>query len=97
MVTLFTDLLFLSVLLFIFGRLESGIAVLLIFASASAAMLLPMRIALFYASLVVLAFIGEALVSWLLQGEQITELIQAGLYGATAMAPPYWSTCSLAG
>ena len=86
LVTLFTDLVFITVLLFIFGRLQSGIAILLIFGSASAAMLLPLRIAMFYASLVVLAFIGEALVSWLLQGEQITELIKAGLFGATAMA-----------
>ncbi len=83
--TLFTDILFLSVLLFIFGRLESGIAILLIFTSASAAVLLPLRIALFYASLVVLAFIGESLVGWLIQGESTTELIQAGLYGATAL------------
>jgi two-component system sensor histidine kinase PilS (NtrC family) len=84
--TLFTDVLFLSVLLFIFGRLESGIAILLIFASVSAAILLPMRIALFYASIIVLAFIGESLIGWLVRGESITELIQAGLYGATTLA-----------
>ena len=84
--TLFTDILFLSTLLFIFGRLESGIAILLIFASVSAAVLLPMRLALFYASIVVLAFIGESLVGWLVQGESKTELIQAGLYGATTLA-----------
>lgn len=83
--TTFTDILFLSVLLFIFGRLESGIAILLIFTSASAAVLLPLRIALFYASVVVLAFIGESLVGWLIHGESTSELIQAGLYGATAL------------
>ena len=83
--TIFTDILFLSVLLFIFGRLESGIAILLIFTSASAAVLLPLRIALFYASVVVLAFIGESLVGWLIHGESTSELIQAGLYGATAL------------
>ncbi len=86
LVTLFTDLLFISVLLFIFGRLESGIAVLLIFGSASAAVLLPLRIALLYASLVVIAFIGQAVMGWLVQGESIAELIKAGLYGATALA-----------
>ena len=86
MITLFTDLLFITILLFIFGRLQSSIAVLLIFGSATAAILLPLRIALLYASLVVLAFIGQSLVSWLIEGESITEMIQAGLYGATALA-----------
>ena len=82
-VSLFTDILFLSILLFIFGGLESGMAILLIFASASAAILLPLRIALFLASLVVLAFIGEALAGMLLRDEARSELIQAGLYGTT--------------
>ena len=36
-ISLFTDILFLSVLFFMFGGLESSLAVLLIFASASAA------------------------------------------------------------
>ena len=74
-ISLFTDILFLSVLLFVFGGLESGIAVLLIFASASAASLLPLRTALFFASLVVLAFIGESLTGMLLRGETQKELI----------------------
>ncbi len=85
--TLFTDILFLSILLFIFGRLESGIAVLLIFTSASAAILLPLRMALFFASLVTLAFFGQFVfgcVSY--EGASLTELIQAGLYGATTFA-----------
>ena len=82
-VSLFTDVLFLSILLFIFGGLESGMAILLIFAAAGAAILLPLRIALFLASLVVLAFIGEALAGMLLRDESRSELIQAGLYGTT--------------
>jgi len=82
-VSLFTDILFLSILLFIFGGLESGMPILLIFASASAAILLPLRIALFLASLVVLAFIGESLAGMLLRNETQTELLQAGLYGTT--------------
>ena len=82
-VSLFTDILFLSILLFIFGGLESGMALLLIFASAVAAVLLPLRIALFLASLVVLAFIGEAWTGMLLRNETRTELISAGLYGTT--------------
>ena len=82
-ISLFTDILFLSVLLFTFGGLDSGLAVLLIFASASAAILLPLRMALFLASLVVLALIGESLTDLLLYKGSTTELLQAGLYGIT--------------
>ena len=82
-ISVFTDVLFLSILLFIFGGVESGMAILLIFASASAAILLPLRIALFLSSLVVMAFIGEALAGMLLRNESQTDLIQAGLYGTT--------------
>ena len=82
-ISLFTDILFLSILLFLFGGVESGMAILLIFSSASAAILLPLRIALFLSSLVVLSFIGEALLGMLLRNESQTDLIQAGLYGTT--------------
>jgi two-component system sensor histidine kinase PilS (NtrC family) len=82
-ISLFTDILFLSMLLFLFGGLESGVALLLIFASASAAILLPLRIALFFTSLVVLVFIGEALVEMLFRGGTQKALIRAGLYGTT--------------
>lgn len=84
-ISLFTDILFLSVLLFTFGGLDSGLAVLLIFASASAAILLPLRIALFLASLVVLAFIGESAVGMLLGRSTNAELLQAGLYGTVTL------------
>jgi len=82
-ISLFTDILFLTVLLFMFGGLDSGLAILLIFASASAAILLPLRMAMFLASLVVLAFIGESVVGLLLRNKTLTDLIQAGLYGTT--------------
>lgn len=82
-ISLFTDILFLSILLFMFGGLDSGLAVLLIFASASAAILLPLRMALFFASLVVLAFFGDAVTGVLLRDETRPVLIQAGLYGIT--------------
>lgn len=82
-ISLFTDILFLTVLLFMFGGLDSGLAILLIFASASAAILLPLRMAMFLASLVVLAFIGESVVGLLLRDKTYTDLIQAGLYGTT--------------
>ena len=82
-ISLFVDILFLSVLFFMFGGLDSGLAVLLIFASASAASLLPLRTALFLASLVVLAFIGGSVADILLRAESYAGLIQAGLYGVT--------------
>jgi len=82
-VSLFTDILFLTVILFLFGGPESGLAVLLIFASAAAAILLPLRIALFLASLVVLAFIGEAVANILVRDGTQADLMQAGLYGIT--------------
>jgi len=82
-ISLFTDILFLTFLLFMFGGLDSGLAVLLIFASASAAILLPLRLALFLASLVVLAFIGESVTGILLHNGSRADLIQAGLYGIT--------------
>ena len=82
-VTLFTDVFFLSILLAIFGGLESGIAILLIFTSASAAVLLPLRFALMFASLVVLVFIGESLAGLLIWDQTPTKMVQAGLYGTT--------------
>jgi two-component system sensor histidine kinase PilS (NtrC family) len=82
-ISLFTDILFLTVLLFMFGGLDSGLAVLLIFASASAAILLPLQMALFLASLVVLAFIGESMAGILLHNGTPTDLIQAALYSIT--------------
>ena len=82
-VSLFTDIFFLTFMLFMFGGGESGLAVLLIFASAAAAILLPLRIALFLASLVVLAFIGEALAGLLLGSGTRADLLQSGLYGTT--------------
>jgi two-component system sensor histidine kinase PilS (NtrC family) len=83
-ISLFLDILFLSVLLFMFNGPESGIAVLLIFASASGAILLPLRMAVFLASLVALAFVSEAITGILLRDESLRELMLAGLYGVTA-------------
>ena len=82
-ITIFTDILFLSVLLFMFGGVDGGLAVLLIFASASSAILLPLRMAMFFASLVVLAFIGDSVTGVMLRDQASTVLIQAGLYGIT--------------
>lgn len=82
-ISIFTDILFLSVLLFMFGGVDGGLAVLLIFASASAAILLPLRMALFFASLVVITFIGDAVTGVMLRYETSTVLVQAGFYGIT--------------
>lgn len=82
-IALLIDILFLSVLMFMFGGLGGGLAVLLIFASASGAILLPLRMALFLASLVVLALIGEAVTGIMLRAESMSGLIQAGFYGVT--------------
>ena len=82
-ISLLIDILFLSVLMFMFGGLGGGLAVLLIFASASGAILLPLRMALFLASLVVMALIGEAVTSIMLRAEPLSGLIQAGFYGVT--------------
>jgi two-component system sensor histidine kinase PilS (NtrC family) len=62
---------------------DGGLAVLLIFASASSAILLPLRLAMFFASLVVLAFVGDSVTGVMLRDETSTVLIQAGLYGIT--------------
>lgn len=82
-ISLFNDVLFLSVLLFLFGGMDSGITILLIFSSASAAILLPFRLALFITSLAVLAFIGQALWSILVDSGSQADLINAALYGIT--------------
>ncbi len=49
----------------------------------AASILLPMRLALFLTSLVVLSFIGQALWSMLINASSQTELIKAGLFGLT--------------
>jgi two-component system sensor histidine kinase PilS (NtrC family) len=76
-------MLFLALLLFIFGGLESGLGVLLIFFSAIAAILLPLRTALFLASLATLAVIGESVFGGLLRSGTAENLIRSGLYGLT--------------
>ncbi len=81
--SLLIDILLVSIFLFTFGGLDTGLGALLIFASASAAFLLPLQTALFLASLAVLTFISEALLGVLLQSRANSTLIQAGLYGIT--------------
>jgi len=82
--SLMTDIIFLSMLLLALGGLTSGVGILLIFTSGVAAVLLPLRIALFLASIASLTIIGSAW--WLYHPGNSTEpLLQAGIYGVTAM------------
>jgi two-component system sensor histidine kinase PilS (NtrC family) len=82
---LLTDVLFLSGLLFALGGLGGGIGILLVFTSALAGMLLPLRMALFLTSVATLALIGQAFAGLALSLTPVAGLLQAGLYGATAM------------
>ncbi|MFT5138756.1 MAG: two-component system sensor histidine kinase PilS (NtrC family) [Rhodothermales bacterium] len=81
--SLFVDTLFLTFLLFIFGGLESGLGVLLVFVCATAAILLPLRTALFLASLASLAVIGESVLGGMLRTGEAENLVRSGLYGLT--------------
>lgn len=79
------DVLFLSVMLFALGGLDSGVGTLLVFTSALAGMLMPLRLALFVTSVATLALIGQAVAGLALALTPISNLLLAGLYGATAM------------
>ncbi len=79
--SLFVDILFLAPLLILFGGLESGLGVLLVFVSATAAIILPLRKALFLAALATLAVIGESVLGGLLRSGAAEDLIRSGLYG----------------
>lgn len=82
--SIMTDIFFLSLLLLSFGGLENGMGVLLVFAGALGAIMLPMRLALFLASIASLAMIGEAV--WReYPNHGMEALLRAGLYGVTAM------------
>jgi two-component system sensor histidine kinase PilS (NtrC family) len=80
-----TDILFLSLLVLALGGVEGGVGILLVFSSAVAAVLLPLRIALFLASIASLAMIGGAW--WFFNPVigRVDALLRAGLYGVTAM------------
>jgi two-component system sensor histidine kinase PilS (NtrC family) len=82
-ISLFTDMAFLSLLYTGFGGLESGLGVLLIFISAAAAILLPLRMALFLASIATLVIIGEAFFAAVTVRQEFENLVSAGLYGLT--------------
>ena len=83
--TLTIDVGLLSLVLFALGGLNSGVGILLTFTSALAGMLLPLRLALFLASVASLAMIGFTGFAQLLPAPSVGSILRAGLYGATAM------------
>jgi two-component system sensor histidine kinase PilS (NtrC family) len=83
--SLITDVVFLSLLVFAYGGMGGGIGILLVFTSGAAAVLLPLRIALFLAAIASLSMIGNALWRFLAIGDPAELVIQAGLFSVTAM------------
>ena len=83
--SLTTDILILSMLVLALGQLGGGIGILLVFSSAMAAVLLPLRIALLLASIASLTMIGGALWHYHPNTTAMESLLQAGLYGVIAM------------
>jgi two-component system sensor histidine kinase PilS (NtrC family) len=83
--SLVTDMVFLCLLLIAFGGLGNGIGILLIFTASLAAVLLPLRLALFLAAVASLSMISTALWRYGPALQNLDSLLQAGLYGITAM------------
>ncbi len=82
---LLVDVIFLGSLYFLLGRFDSGIPILLVFTSAMAGMLLPLRLALFIAAVATLSLIGQAALLGLQDGDLPGRVATAAVYGATAM------------
>jgi len=83
--SLVTDIVFLSLLVFAYGGVEGGIGILLVFASGVAGVVLPLRVALLLASIAVLTMSGTTLWQFLAGNAAAEAMIQAGLFGVTAM------------
>jgi two-component system sensor histidine kinase PilS (NtrC family) len=81
--SLLIDILFLSLAYVLFGGLESGLGVLLIFISAAAAILLPLKLALFIASLATIIIVDEAMIMSVGESGYSENLVSAGFYGIT--------------
>ena len=83
--SLFTDIIFLSLLVVVFAGVDGGIGILLVFTSAVSAVLLPLRTALFLASIASLSMIGTALYNYVAALATVESALQAGLFSVTAM------------
>jgi two-component system sensor histidine kinase PilS (NtrC family) len=84
-VSLIGDVVCLGLLVVAYGGIVGGIGILLVFTSGAAAILLPLRTALFIASMASLSMIGTALWDFFMFDGNAQTLIQAGLFGITAM------------
>jgi len=78
--SLVTDIVILLLVLHCFGGLSSGLVILLIFTVGIAGLLLPLQIALFFASLISIGIVVE---TWLSSGNGFGggQAVQAGIYG----------------
>jgi two-component system sensor histidine kinase PilS (NtrC family) len=83
--SLFTDVIFLSVLVIAYAGVGGGLGILLVFTSGAAAVLLPLRKALLIASIASLSMVGTATWRFAMSGGTADSLIQAALFGITAM------------
>ena len=92
--SLATDLIIVSIILHCFGGIESGLVILLLFTVGIAGLLLPLRTALLFASLVTIGLIIDAAVAT--RTSPVTSVaVQAGLYGIAAFVTALG--CSLLG
>lgn len=82
---LLVDVIFLGSMQFLMASFNSGIPLLLVFTAAMAGMLLPMRMALFVASVASLSLIGQAVFSGLKDSDLQDRVVISAVYGATAM------------
>ena len=83
--SLVTDIVFLSLLVVAYGGVAGGVGILLVFTSGAAAVLLPLRTALLLASIASLTMVGTALWHVFVGSAGGEDLVQAGLFGVTAM------------
>jgi len=83
--SLLTDVAFLSLLVVAYAGVANGIGILLVFTSGVAAVLLPLRMALFLASIASVCMIGTSLWRFATADASADSIIQAGLFGITAM------------
>jgi len=83
--SVFTDVIFLSVLVIAYAGVGGGLGILLVFTSGAAAVLLPLRKALLIASIASLSMVGTATWRFAMSGGTADSLIQAALFGITAM------------
>ncbi len=76
------DLLVISQLYWLAGGVKGGLAILYLLPLAGSAILAPLLIALFFASVVALFMLAESAYQLFFRFEQHAPLLQAGLYGA---------------